>query len=197
MADEETMRAFVLSCPPITESLLTFCRNAIGFHDTRCNAIVIRILRMTISHFHEPSPVRNFICCDMLQASITSLHDPYFIELQRDLAGLIAHIIRLDKDGVARSVILSLPGLGSKPEKVGRAIEAIMHTKNDRQQRAVVLDLLSSVRGVSIHEQGRIKPAEPRKSRPSIQEQYMKVDEQPRIERGGSPELTGVSDMFS
>jgi exportin-5 len=57
-----------------------------------------------------------------------------------------------------------------------------------------VLDLLSSVRGVSIHEQGKIERSKPRKS--AIKEEYMAVEQTPAIVRGTSPGLVGIADMF-
>lgn len=63
-------------------------------------------------------------------------------------------------------------------------------------QRSLVLDLLSSIKGVSIHEQGRIQRAPPIKKRTQMMEQYMSVEQQPTIVRGTSPGLAGVADMF-
>lgn len=67
--------------------------------------------------------------------------------------------------------------------------------QDERMQRSIVLDLLSSIKGVSIHEQGKIVRKTPRKS--ALMEQYMSVD-QPAgvIVRGSSPGLAGVADMF-
>jgi exportin-5 len=67
--------------------------------------------------------------------------------------------------------------------------------QDDRMQRSIILDLLSSIKGVSIHEQGKIERAPPKK-KSAFQEQYMSVDEPVRIARGTSPELAGVADMF-
>ena len=67
--------------------------------------------------------------------------------------------------------------------------------QDERMQRSIVLDLLSSIKGVSIHEQGKIvRPAPKKKS--AMMEQYMSVDQQPTIVRGTSPGLAGVADMF-
>ena len=129
----------------------------------------------------------------MLQAAITSLHEPYFVDTQKDLAGLIAGIICLDAD-TAGPVILSLPGMQERQDKVIKRIAAIMQCASDRQSRALVLELLSSVRGVGIHEQGRIERGTGKKR--VVQEQYMQVEEQQGVARGTSPELAGVADMF-
>lgn len=138
--------------------------------------------------------MHDFVCCDVLQAAITSLHEPYFVDAQKDLAGLIAQIIVLDPI-VTRSIILSLPG--TDENKVDRRLLQIRSSPSERVQRSVVLDLLSNVRGVSIHEQGRIERASIKKAaKPGIKEEYMSIDETPKIVRGGSPGLAGVADMF-
>lgn len=188
------MHTFILETPSVLEPLLMFCKNAIGMRDTRSCTIALRIFRTTIPHFREKSPIRDFVSFDVLRATITSLHEPYFSDIQKDLASLIAQIIHLDRE-TSRSVILSLPGLGSQPERVERALEKIVQCASERQTRAIVLDLLRDVRGVSIHEQGKIEMPKPKK-RSTMQEQYMSVDEQPKIVRGGSPDLAGVADMF-
>lgn len=69
-----------------------------------------------------------------------------------------------------------------------------------RQQRALVLDLLRDLKGVSISEQGRISKsaATVRKERSKMQQEFMK--EQPMItapdNRKPSPSLEGVAGMF-
>jgi exportin-5 len=65
-------------------------------------------------------------------------------------------------------------------------------------QRSIVLDLLSSIKGVSIHEQGKIQRASngKGKGRSQMMEQYMSVDQPADIVRGTSPGLAGVADMF-
>lgn len=170
-----------------------FCRTIIRVRDTRCCTTAVRLLRSALSQFQEPSPVRDFFCRELLQEAITSLHEPYFVDCQRDLATFIAQILLVDPD-TPRSIVLSLPGMASRVAKVDHKLQKLREATSDRQQRAVVLDLLSSVRGVSIHEQGKVERAPPKKS--AVREQYMSVDETPKIKRGGSPGLAGVADMF-
>jgi len=67
-----------------------------------------------------------------------------------------------------------------------------------RQQRALVLDLLRDLKGVSISEQGRITKTASvaRKERSKMQQEFMK--EQPESgTRQPSPSLEGVSGMFN
>lgn len=69
-----------------------------------------------------------------------------------------------------------------------------------RQQRALVLDLLKDLKGVSISEQGRISkgPTTSRRERSKMQQEFLK--EQPQSEVPGgrrpSPNLEGVAGMF-
>ncbi|KAF2459593.1 armadillo-type protein [Lineolata rhizophorae] len=222
----EPLWKFVEATPSILERLFVFAKNMLRVRDTRSVGVVIRGLRATIPTYRAPGPIHNFICYDILQAAITSLHEPYFVDIQRDLAGLIATIVRLDaaapaaggkSDGgavqapIAREVLLSLPGMAEAPRarKLDRAIEALAAhpAPQDRQQRALVLDLLASVRGVSIHELGKVQRPEGRK-RSAAAERYMNVDQEGVGESGGrgasgkggvgegEEALAGVADMF-
>jgi exportin-5 len=157
---------------------------------------ILTTLRELIPRFHEPSPVRTFIAEDLLKAAIMSLHEPYFVDLQKDLATLIVHIILLDSD-TAAMVISSLPGLAQQPEKVSTAIERVRSCTSDRVGRALVLELLEQIRGVSIYEMGRIGGPKRSKTRAKLLEQYdMTVDKEMKIERGGSPGLEGVAGLL-
>ncbi|KAF4539483.1 Protein msn5 [Lasiodiplodia theobromae] len=194
-AKEQRMATFILSTPSVFEPVLIFCRTVIRVRDTRCVTLVSRVLRGAAPHLKEHGPARGYLCCDVLQAAITSLHEPPFVDAQKDLAALIANIILLDAPQ-AHAIILSLPGLSNRPDKVDRAFSHIQSVASERQQRGVVLDLLSGVRGVSIHEQGKIGRPE-RQKKVQVQEQYMAVEQGPAtIKRGGSPELGGLADMF-
>ncbi|KAI9703977.1 MAG: hypothetical protein M1820_005759 [Bogoriella megaspora] len=153
-----------------------------------------------ILHTNISSPAcREFISLEVLKACITSIHEPYFVDLQRDLGSLISSIIYLyaPSTPTPRAVLLSLPGM--TPEQVDRAFKKIMNSSgNEKMQRAVVLDLLEGVRGTSIHETGKIERSAPRK--PKVQERFMEVDAaagevEGKLKRD-SPELVGVADMF-
>jgi exportin-5 len=156
---------------------------------------IVRVLRPLLQRFKDKSPIRDYFCNDILKSARTSLHEPYFVDCQKELASLIASIIHLD-DEIPRSIILSLPGMGDE-YRVDRRLFKLRsaNKQDDRMQRSMILDLLSSIKGVSIHEQGKIERAPPKK-RTAFQEQYMSVDEPPRIARGTSPGLAGVADMF-
>lgn len=183
---------FILSSPAVLEPILLFCNSALRVRDTRSVVTVIRVLRALLPRFKSPSAIRAFFCDPLLKNAISSLHEPYFVDCQKDLASLIAAIVLLDDEG-PRSIILGLPGMGD-PARVERKLARLRRGADEKVQRSVVLDLLSSVRGVGIHELGRI---ERRKKRSGVQEMYMSVDEQQvGIVRGNSPELVGVADMF-
>jgi exportin-5 len=186
---------FILSTPSVLEPILLFCNSTIRVRDTRSVVTIVRVLRTLLPRFKNPSPIRDYFCHQILKSAITSLHEPYFVDCQKDLASLIAGIIHLDAD-IPRSIILSLPGMADDA-RVDRRLEKLRtaNRSDERMQRSIVLDLLSSIKGVSIHEQGKIvRP--PAKKRTQMMEQYMSVDQQPTIVRGTSPGLAGVADMF-
>ncbi|KAJ4290974.1 karyopherin [Kalmusia sp. IMI 367209] len=187
---------FILNAPEVLEPILLFCNTCIHVRDTRSVNTTVRVLRMLLPRFREKSPIRDYFCNDILKNAIISLHEPYFVDCQKDLASLIAGIIHLDNQ-IPRSIILSLPGMGDQ-SRVDRKLDKL-HSANrndERQQRSIVLDLLSSVRGVSIHEQGKIERAKPKK-KTAFQEQYMSVEPSANmIVRGTSPGLEGVAGMF-
>ena len=62
--------------------------------DGRCCGVVLRIFRSLIPDFAtQDTPlapsIREFISTDVLKACISSLNEPYFVDLQKDLAQLI------------------------------------------------------------------------------------------------------------
>jgi exportin-5 len=186
---------FILAMPAVLEPILLFCNSTIRVRDTRSVVTIVRVLRTLLPRFKEKSPIRDYYCNDILKSAITSLHEPYFVDCQKELASLIAGIIHLDED-IPRSIILSLPGMGDQ-YRVDRRLSKLRgaNRQDERMQRSIVLDLLSSIKGVSIHEQGKIQRAAPKK-KTAFQEQYMSVDQPAQIVRGTSPGLAGVADMF-
>ncbi|KAF1843610.1 ARM repeat-containing protein [Cucurbitaria berberidis CBS 394.84] len=187
---------FILSTPSVLEPILLFCTSTISVRDTRSVVTIVRVLRTLLPRFKEPSPIRDYFCNDILKSAITSLHEPYFVDCQKELASLIAGIIHLDEE-IPRSIILSLPGMGDQI-RVDKRLSKLKYVnrQDERMQRSMVLDLLSSIKGVSIHEQGKITRPTPKK-KSAMMEQYMSVDQQPEIVRGTSPALAGVADMFA
>jgi exportin-5 len=194
-SDNPPMCDFILGTPAVLEPILMFCNSTIRVRDTRSVVTIVRVLRSLLPRFREPSPIRDYFCNDILKSAITSLHEPYFVDCQKELASLIAGIIHLDED-TPRSIILSLPGMADE-YRLDRRLSKLRgaNRQDERMQRSIVLDLLSSIKGVSIHEQGKIQRAPPKK-RTAFQEQYMSVDQAPTIVRGTSPGLAGVADMF-
>ncbi|THX04111.1 hypothetical protein D6D17_05791 [Aureobasidium pullulans] len=154
------MRTLILSEPSVLEPLILFCTHALRMRDSRCCTLICRILRSILPSFtadEPPAPqVREFISTEVLKACITSLNEPYFADIQRDLANLIANILALYSPltPTARDILLSLPDMSS--QKVDSAIERIVASASERTQRVLVLELLEGVRGVSIHEMGKI-----------------------------------------
>lgn len=209
-ASSSSSRLLVLSDPSILEPLILFCTHTLRTRDSRCCTLICRVLRSMIPVFntepsspsHSPShpQIREFICTEVLKACITSLNEPYFVDVQRDLATLIANILSSysDKTETPRAVILSLPDMA--PHRVDDALAKIRSLSSERQQRALVLSLLEGVRGVSIHEQGRIEQKRGRKKKEGfvaqLQEQSGMEVQNEGIQRGNSPGLEGMADMF-
>jgi len=219
LSEDTTLRFIILTSPDILEALILFCTHALRMHDYRCCGIITRVLRNLIPQFRETSSsspnaetpsidvttasqVREFFSTEVLKACITSLNEPYFHDLQKDLAALIASILVLysPTTDTPRQTLLSMPGMSEG--RVDKCLENMRKARNDKEQRSYVLTLLESVRGVSIHEQGKISNRVPRGGRKgrrsAMQEQFMAMDDEQAtgIVRGGSPELVGITDMF-
>lgn len=197
----EPTRTFILHTPDILKPVILFCTHALRMRDTRACSYIARVLRSLVPEFSGEGPVeaevREFVSTEVLKSCITSLHDPYFVELQKEFAGLIASILisYSPRTGTPKEILLSLPGMST--DKVDRATRQLLKAQsNSRQQRAIILDLLEGFRGVAIHEQGRLPRPDPKKMRSKLQEKYMAVDMQTEPKREPSPDLTGVAGMF-
>lgn len=197
------MRKFCLTSSIVLEPLLLFCTHAIRMRDGRCCGVVLRVFRSIVPDFtsdHESpldSSIREFISTEVLKACISSLNEPYFVDLHRDLAQLIASILIYYSPvtETPRQILLSLPGIQDRA--VDKCIDYITRQgMQQRQQRALVLDLLRDLKGVSISEQGRITKSASvvRKERSKMQQEFLK--ETPE-NRPSSPSLEGVASMFN
>lgn len=184
-----------------------FLTHAIRMRDSRCCGVVLRIFCSLVPDFTSQdaplsSTIREFICTDVLKACISSLNEPYFVESQKELAMVIGAILRYYSKltPTPRQILLSLPGVQERA--VDKCIDYIARQgMQSRQQRALVLELLRDIKGVSISEQGRITKSavEVRQSqkRSKMQQEFMKVRSAPEpVVRGGSPSLEGVAVMF-
>lgn len=220
----------------VIEPLLVFMAHAIVMHDGRCCGVVLRVFRSIIPEFRNVNPgsqrlpqaetpskhapasdnfpipdetanaVREFISTDVLKACITSLHDPYFVDLQRELGNVMAAIIAnySPLTQTPRDVLCSLGSM--KHEEVDGCIANIARAaSNPRQQRGHVLDLLKDLKGVSISEMGRLQKSSDaagfkKKSsgRSKMAQEFMTAP--PSNGRAGvkrdSPDLTGVAGLF-
>ena len=111
------MYRYIVPNNQVLGQILTFLTSTLRMRDTRSCAITIQTFARAINFFRKPSPVRDYFCDSVLKAAITSFNEPYFVDSQKALAGLISQIISLDEEG-PKSIILSLPGM--KEEKVQR-----------------------------------------------------------------------------
>jgi exportin-5 len=207
-----TMTELILSDPTILEPLILFCTHVLRVHDTRCCSMICRVFRGFIPVFganpaasglnisdETASQVREFISTEALKACITSLNEPYFADMQKELAMVIAQILSLYSGltGTPREVLCSLPMM--KPEKVDKAI-AKMKGRSERGMRAVVLELLEGVRGVSIYEAGKVTVRGGAKSGSGVRSKAgtrreWQVPAQDQVGTGGE-ELEGVAGLF-
>ncbi|KAI2602954.1 ARM repeat-containing protein [Hypoxylon fragiforme] len=172
-----TLREFCLMHSSIVEPLLLFCTHAIRWRDSRCCGIMLRVFRSIIPDFARANStlsgsgkvdavsmppeaagaIRQYISSDVVKACISSIHEPYFVDLQKDYASLIATIVvaysRLTP--TARDVLVSLPNI--KQTDVDNAIEYMMRKEvSSRSQRGVILQLLGDLKGVSVSEMGKL-----------------------------------------
>jgi exportin-5 len=208
----DSIRHFVLSSPEIFEPVMLFCTHALRMRDTRCCSIITRVIRSILQDF-APNPanedtatirtIREFICSDVLKACITSVHESYFVDMQKDFAQLIASIWILYGacSETPRAIFLSLPGI--TPEKITETEAQLHRSTSPRQQRAWVLEFLESLRGVSVAEQGKLMGSreDRRKARSALQERYMTnemetQEQNQRVDINDGPDLGGVADLF-
>ena len=181
-----------------------FMTHAIRMRDGRCCGVVLRIFRSLIPDFAtQDTPlapsIREFISTDVLKSCISSLNEPYFVDLQKDLAQLIASILIYYSNltPTPRQILVSIPGVEER--SVDKCIDYVARQgMQQRQQRALVLDLLRDIKGVSISEQGRITKSVStiRKDRSKMQQEFMKEPPPSTEPRQSSPNLVGVAGMF-
>lgn len=180
-----SLREFCLTHQEIVEPLLVFCTHGIGMRDTRCCSMTLRLFVSLVPEFHHgpghvpkkraqspqgrhvahttsvsaetASAIREYISTEVLKACITSFHDPYFVEVQKELASLIGSIVVFYGlvTTTPKDVLLSLPEVN--PAELER-LSAYMAKpgSHTRQQRAIVLELLKDLKGVSIAEMGKL-----------------------------------------
>ncbi|KAL2135694.1 hypothetical protein VTI74DRAFT_7375 [Chaetomium olivicolor] len=233
------LRKFCLMNPTIAVPLLVFGSHAIRMHDGRSCGVVLRVFRSIVPEFSPqqvsakdlektghtaplddfPIPedtareIREFICTEVLKAAISSLHDPYFVDSQKDIGALIAHILNYyaGLTPTPQEILVSLPNI--KAEDVDRTIKHVAKPGvSSRQQRALVLELLEDLKGVSISEMGKLAkslgdvPTSARKSatRSKMAQEFMTPNAGPGTAAGGdptgrskTPDLEGVAGMFN
>lgn len=101
--------------------------------------------------------IREFISMEVLQACITSFHEPYFVDLQKELASLIGAVLvhYTPITATPKNVLLSLPNIQeSDLDRLSPYIQK--PSSHTRQQRAIVLDMLKDLKGVSVSEMGKM-----------------------------------------
>lgn len=240
--DYPSLRRFCLTHQEVVEPLLVFCTHGIRVRDSRCCTMILRLFISLVPEFHlvdgqlpksvlqSPmeahlatdrfpippeisSAIREYISLDVLKACITSFHEPYFVELQKDLAALIATIVVYYSPITSspRDVLLSLPNVNvSDLDRLSTYMaKPGAHT---RQQRALVLDLLKDLKGVSVSEMGKLPKSSgfggsnrKRTNRSKMAQQFMSDQQSGQdstrsgmnVARRATPDaLEGVSNLF-
>ncbi|KAI1105441.1 ARM repeat-containing protein [Jackrogersella minutella] len=176
-----TLREFCLMHSSIVEPLLMFCTHTIRWRDSRCCGIMLRVFRSVVPDFAAPetdpsqtagsnrhvntslippdtaAAIREYISLNVVKACITSIHEPYFVELQKEFASLVATIVVTYSPftSTARDVLISLPNI--RPNDVDIGIEYMMRREtSSRAQRSVILQILEDLKGVSVSEMGKL-----------------------------------------
>ncbi|KAK5995776.1 Protein MSN5-like protein [Cladobotryum mycophilum] len=103
------------------------------------------------------SAIREYISLDVLKACITSFHEPYFVEVQKELASLMAAIVvhYSPITSTPSEVLLALPNVDAAELERLRPYMA-KPGSHTRQQRAIVLEFLKNLKGVSVSEMGKL-----------------------------------------
>ncbi|PSK50357.1 hypothetical protein B9Z65_301 [Elsinoe australis] len=214
---DHPLNTTLLSNRTTAEPLMAFLANSLRMRDSRCVAISTHILRSAIAQYSSmlnvqpdrPAPtdeqrqtaaiVQEYMETTCLQAAVTSLNEQYFVDIQKDLASLIAAIIHKYTPSSDRAVgfLLAIPGLNT--QRVQVAVSRIVSSQKEREQRAVVLELLEGIRGVRMSEVGKIgiggNSRTEKKDKNKWTQGGMDV-ENTGIVRGNTPPEGGLGDMF-
>lgn len=229
-----SLRMFCLSHREIVEPLLVFCCHGIRMRDTRCCGMILRLFISLVPEFHQrtdhggvpkkdhdshhhvpleiASAIREYISNDVLKACITSFHEPYFVEVQKELASLIATILvwYSPSTDTPKNVLLSLPNVSAEDLSRLSPYIAKPHS-HTRQQRAIVLEILKDLKGVSVSEMGKLAKSASggfgsrtkRSGRSKMAQGFMDAPPETRVgQQGGgvrqaTPDgLEGVANLF-
>ncbi|KAJ4291519.1 karyopherin [Collariella sp. IMI 366227] len=158
------LRKFCLMNPAVAVPLLVFGSHAIRMHDGRSCGVVLRVFRSIVPEFTptqlpakelektgHTAPLDDFPIPEETAREIRE-----FISTD-DIGALIAHILSFYAalTPTPRDIVVSLPNI--KVEEVDRVIRHITKPgMSSRQQRALVLELLEDLKGVSISEMGKL-----------------------------------------
>jgi len=155
--DKETaipQREFLLTNNAVLEKFLPLCTRLLTIHDTRSCSSAIRIFRSILPELVDAGPeVKTYICTQIFRSALEAMHDPYFSELQRD----IAYVITVIYVGFSDFSLAPRETLASVlPEaRVAKLHERLETTRSQRTQRSVILEALESIKGVPRSEMGR------------------------------------------
>ncbi|KAI1338086.1 armadillo-type protein [Xylariaceae sp. FL0016] len=187
-----SLRSFCLMHVEIAEPMLVFCTHVIRIRDSRCCGIMLKVLRSIVPDFAvteqglqqsmEDDPetelrrksrglsiaadaayhIREYIASEIVKACCESLHESYFVDLQKDIAALVATILTSYQGltATARNVLTILPGM--EPGRVDETIQKMtMAGVSSRQQRSYILELFGELKGKSVADQGKLDKSMP------------------------------------
>ncbi|POR36483.1 Uncharacterized protein TPAR_03323 [Tolypocladium paradoxum] len=151
-----TLRLFVSLVPEfhVAEQGQGQSRPSQSAHDARAGGVSANMSPVSPQ---LASLIREYISSDVLKACVTSFHEPYFVEVQKELASLIAAIMVYygPLTATPRNVLLSLPNVSAA--ELDRLTEYMAKPgTHTRQQRAIILELLKDLKGVSVSEMGKL-----------------------------------------
>ena len=206
-----TLQWIILTHPECAQEVLAFVIESLRMRDSRCVGITTQILRLIVpfaTKQQDPavvdlmSAIRHKLATDALQTAIMSLNEPHFVDIHKELAATIASIIHHCGaiDDTPMRVLESLQGMD--PERLRHSVERILKMKKERDQRAIVLDLLAGIRGVRISELGKVgiggnRDDATRRAKNDKSKWLARMDvENNSIVRGNTPPEGGLGDLF-
>ncbi|KAI9886573.1 MAG: tRNA (guanine(9)-N(1))-methyltransferase [Watsoniomyces obsoletus] len=217
----ETMRSFVLSSIDILRPLMSFCTHMIQVPDTRSCGAILRVLRSICADFTGETELahamREYMCNDVLRASIYGFNDPLFVDVQRDAISLVVTIYTTFSPltSSARTNLLALPKVTE--QKMDEIHNMLFAHPAAKQSRGLMMSLLDGVRAMSISEQGKLDVkvsqapglTKSRRNRDkggrgmgngtgTGMEETMDVEGYPEMKKDReSPDFSGIADMFA
>lgn len=149
-----TLRLFISLVPEFQQNAGSGSRKG---HDEPEGAVTNTAANTSTIPPETATAIREYISSDVLKACLTSFHEPYFVEVQKELASLIAaiYVHYSPSTNTPRNILLSLPNINAA-ELERLSPYMAKPGSHSRQQRAIVLEILKDLKGVSVSEMGKL-----------------------------------------